>query len=85
MKPREPTVAGGQPRTDNVSMQARMAAMETALEFIQRDIAELRADAKLMRQEIAAIRTTDFRLTFGTIIGVALGLAGMMAKGFGWL
>mgnify|MGYP000722284598 FL=1 len=30
-------------------------------------------------------RTTDFRLIFGAIITVALGLAALMAKGFGWL
>jgi hypothetical protein len=28
---------------------------------------------------------TDFRLLFGALIGVALGLAGLMARGFGWL
>jgi hypothetical protein len=28
---------------------------------------------------------TDFRLLFGAIIVVALGLAGLMAKGFHWL
>ncbi len=27
----------------------------------------------------------DFRFTFGALIAVALGLAGLMAKGFGWL
>ncbi len=29
-------------------------------------------------------REFDFRLLFGALIAVALGLAGMMAKGFGW-
>ena len=63
---------------DNGGMEARVAKLETAVEYIQRDIAELKEDVR-------AIRTTDFRLTFGAIIFVALGLAGLMAKGFNWL
>ena len=43
------------------------------------------ADVKELRRDITGIRTTDFRLIFGAIIAVALGLAGLMAKGFGWL
>jgi hypothetical protein len=28
---------------------------------------------------------SDFRMLFGVIIAVALGIAGLMAKGFHWL
>ncbi len=63
---------------DNDNMEARVAKLEVAVEYIQRDIADLKADVR-------AIRTTDFRLTFGAIIAVALGMAGLMAKGFHWL
>lgn len=59
-------------------MEARVSRLEVVVEFMQRDIAELKADMR-------AIRTTDFRLIFGAIITVALGLAALMAKGFGWL
>ena len=69
-----------------------MARVEALLESLQRDLAELRPDFKELRAElrqtqrdVVAIRTTDFRLMFGAIIAVALGLASMMAKGFGWL
>ena len=62
----------------DLAMEARMARLEVAVEYMQRDIAELKAGMR-------AIRTTDFRLIFGAIITVALGNAALMAKGFGWL
>lgn len=70
---------------DNGGMESRVAKLEAASEYIQRDISDIKADIKEMRGEIAAVRTTDFRILFGAIIAVALGLAGIMAKGFGWL
>ena len=70
---------------DNGGMEARVAKLESAVEFIQRDIGELKPDIKEMRGDITSIRTTDFRILFGAIIAVALGLAGLMAKGFHWL
>jgi hypothetical protein len=66
-------------------MEARIAKLEATQEFIQRDIKDLKEDVRAVRMEITAIRTTDFRLIFGALAGVALGLAGMMAKGFHWL
>ena len=59
-------------------MEARIARLEAAVEYMQCDISELKADVR-------AIRTTDFRIMFGALITVALGLATIMAKGFGWL
>jgi len=67
---------GGPP--DDGGMEARVAKLEAITEYIQRDIKELKEDVR-------AIRTTDFRILFGAIIAVALGLAAIMAKGFGWL
>ena len=66
-------------------MALRIAKLETAVEHAQRDIAELRTDVRELRRDVAGIRTTDFRLLFGAIIAVALGLAGLMARGFHWL
>lgn len=62
-------------------MEARIAKLEAAVGFIQRDIHELKEDVRSIRRDIS----TDFRILFGTIISVTLGLAGLMAKGFGWL
>lgn len=70
---------------DNRHMEARVAKLESTVEFIQRDIADIKTDVKDVRRDITSIRTTDFRVLFGAIIAVALGLAAIMAKGFGWL
>jgi len=70
---------------DDGGMEARIAKLEAANEYIQRDIKELKDDVRAIRGDITGIRTTDFRLLFGAIIAVALGLAAIMAKGFHWL
>ncbi|HZX29075.1 MAG TPA: hypothetical protein VFF16_18515 [Telluria sp.] len=66
-------------------MEARIAKLEVAVEHLQQDVKELKEDVRALRLDIIGIRTTDFRLTFGATIFVALGLAGLMAKGFHWL
>lgn len=73
---------GGPPNDGD--MEARVAKLEATAEFVQRDIKELKEDVRAVRGDITGIRTTDFRLIFGAIITVALGLAGLMAKGFHW-
>jgi hypothetical protein len=72
-------------RVEDGRMEARLAKLETAVEFIQRDIKELKEDLRAVKSDINGIRTTDFRILFGAIIAVALGLAGLMSKGFHWL
>lgn len=67
------------------SMEARIARLEVAVEHLQQDVRELKEEVRALHREIMGIRTTDFRLLFGAIIFVALGLAGLMAKGFHWL
>lgn len=66
-------------------MEPRLAKLETAVEFIQRDIKELKEGLRTVQSDITSIRTTDFRILFGAIIAVALGLAGLISKGFHWL
>lgn len=62
-------------------MEARVAKLEASMEHVQRDIADIKADLRAIRGEAR----TDFRLLFAALITVALGLAGLMAKGFHWL
>ena len=83
-KPKEPP--GGD------DLEARVAQLETHAQYIRRDIDSLKDDVREFRGEakgeFSGIRSdmrVDFRLVFGSLIVVALGLAGMMAKGFGWL
>ncbi|MEO8543467.1 MAG: hypothetical protein ABI434_07785 [Burkholderiaceae bacterium] len=78
------TGSGNEPPYDG-GMEARVAKLEAGLEHVQKDIAELKADVRSIRDAITGIRTTDFRIMFGAIITVALGLSALMAKGFHWL
>ena len=61
-----------------LDMESRISKLEAKVDHVQRDIEDLKA-------EVRAIRTTDFRLLFGALITVALGLALLMANGFGWV
>jgi len=63
------------------AMEARVAKLESDLSFVRADMAEIKKDVRELRSEAR----TDFRLLFGAIIATALGVAGLMAKGFGWL
>ena len=63
------------------TVEARIARLESDVAHIQRDISEMKVDIREVKRD----QRSDFRLTFGALIAVALGLAGLMAKGFGWL
>lgn len=58
-------------------MEARIARLESDVSHIQTDISEIKTDIREIR--------TDMKSLLGALIFVALGLAGIMAKGFGWL
>jgi hypothetical protein len=62
-------------------MEARVAKLEAGIEFIGREITEIKNDVRSLRDNAR----TDFRVLFGAIIVAALGLAGIIAKGFHWL
>ena len=62
-------------------LEARVAVLEAHVTHIRDDLSAIKADIRNIRAEAR----TDFRLLFGALIGVALGLAGLMARGFGWL
>lgn len=55
-------------------MDGWQASVETRLGELRSEIMAQRADAR-----------SEFKQIFGAIIFVALGLAGLMAKGFHWL
>lgn len=62
-------------------LDSRVARLESDVSHIRTDIAEMKHDIKDIRKDMQS----DFRALFGVIIAVALGLAGLMAKGFHWL
>jgi hypothetical protein len=69
------------PEPPDMELLPRIAKLEAATEHIGRDVAELKADVRELRRDMR----TDFRLLFAALIAVALGLASLMSKGFGWL
>ena len=63
----------------------RVSRIETHIEYIRLDIAELKAGQKELRtelkSEVAGLRT-DFRWLWGTILAGFGSLLGVMVKGF---
>jgi hypothetical protein len=76
-----PSLASGGGGPYDPGMDARVAKLESDVGHIQTDIGEMKVDIREIRKAIE----TDFRLLFGAIIAAALGLVGVMAKGFHWL
>lgn len=69
-------------------MEMRVARLEVRVEHIEGDIAEIKTDIRSLREAIQHLHRRldgDFRITWAGIIAANLGLAGLMAKGFGWL
>lgn len=58
-------------------MEARIAKLKSEAHYIQSDIAQIKTDVRELR--------SDNKILLGMIIAASLGLAGIMAKGFGWL
>lgn len=79
--PNGPPVAPTSNEEENSPMEARVTKLETAVEYISRDLKEIKDEVR----EIKRDARVDFRLLFGAIIALGLGMAGLMAKGFHWL
>ncbi len=62
-------------------MEARIARLEAHVGHIQTDIADIKADIRQVKDNARA----DFRVTWGGLIVGFLGMAGLLARGFGWL
>ncbi len=63
------------------NMEARLAKLESLADHIQSDIKDVKQDIRDIKKDAKE----DFRILFASLIIVALGLAGLMAKGFHWL
>jgi hypothetical protein len=80
-------------------MEHRLTRLEVTTQHIQADLRDLRTEVrdfkgemrdfqKEVRSEFRDVRfqaRTDFRLLFGGLITVAVGMAALMAKGFHWI
>lgn len=71
---------GGDPPYDG-GMEARVAVLEEIAKSTKEILVEIKGDVR----DILRDQKSDFRLLFGALIAVALGLAGLMARGFHWL
>jgi len=94
---KEPLPPGGGGGTFD-GMEARVAVLETNIGHIKEDLTEIRKDVRELRSDVSKVGAANqenfklllaadeknFRILFGAIIAVALGLAGLMAKGFHW-
>lgn len=67
--------------TDGGTLETRVAKLESDVAHIASDIKDIKQDVRDIKKDAR----DDFRILFGSLIFVALGLAGLMAKGFGWL
>ena len=63
------------------NLEARVAKLEASVHHIQNDIADIKFDIREIKKDAKA----DFTKLFGALIFVALGLAGLIAKGFDWI
>lgn len=81
----EANVASGGSGPHDPSMEARVAVLEQIAKQTSETLAGIKTDLKTGIEAARDRHDRDFRITFGAIIAVALGLAGLMAKGFKWL
>ncbi len=72
---------GGGNGGNDGGMNDRIAKLESDMENIKGTLSEMKQDIRELRSDAKS----DFRVLFGALIAVALGLAGLMAKGFNWL
>jgi hypothetical protein len=66
---------------NDMAMEARIAVLEEIAVSTRATLKDLRDDLRTVR----ARQEADFRILFAALIGVALGMAGLMAKGFHWV
>ena len=81
----------GQPPYDG-GMEARIAKLEAGVSHLESDVKHIKVDLRAMRTDhkedwraMRADQRANFRTTWAGLIAVALGLAALMAKGFGWI
>ena len=74
-------------KTDIRVLKADVGELKKDVAVLKTDVAHLKQDMSEVKTDLSGLRVAherDFRILFGSIIFVALGLSGLMAKGFGW-
>lgn len=62
-------------------MESRIVRLETIVEATDKRLGLIESDVRSIRDKV----DTNFHITWVGIIVAALGLAGLMARGFHWL
>jgi hypothetical protein len=62
-------------------LEPRVARLEVRMEHVESNIADLKTEVRSLRERM----DNDFRITWAGLIALAVGMTGLMAKGFGWL
>ena len=62
-------------------LDSRVARLEVRMEHVESNIGDLKAEVRSLRERM----DNDFRITWAGMITLAIGITGLMAKGFGWL
>ncbi len=63
------------------NMEARIARLEASVAHLERDVSDIKQDVREIRRDLSGLRKELYYL----IAGLALGLSGLMAKGFHWI
>ena len=87
------------PEAMGSGVEPRVAKLEAGMEYVRQDLRDIKVDLRDLRNrqeqgfqhlldrqdQMSAQQERDFRLLFATFMATVLSLAGLMAKGFGWL
>jgi len=76
---------GGGVETRVARLESDVAHILVQVGDIKTDVRELRAESNSSFGEIRGNMRVDYRILFSAIIVAAIGLAGIMASGFGWI
>ncbi|MBX5462362.1 MAG: hypothetical protein IRZ28_14885 [Steroidobacteraceae bacterium] len=76
-------------------METRIDRLESYFASLARDVGRIESDVGHLRARLAGVESDvkqlvqrqerDFRVLFGALMTVAVGLATLLAKGFGWI
>jgi hypothetical protein len=62
-------------------MEHRLIRLEATTQHIQEDLRDFKSDMRDLKNQARS----DFRLLFGALISLGIGMAALMAKGFHWI
>lgn len=75
-------------KADVRELKADVRVLKVDVAVLKTDVAHLKKDMSEVKIDLSSLKGVverDFRILFGAIIFVALGLSGLLAKGFHWI